>query len=315
MFVSVSRRTDIPAFYSEWFFNRLCAGFADVRNPVNPRQISRIVLTPETVDGFIFWSKNPAPMLKNLGALEGYPYYFQFTLNAYGPDAEPNLPSLTERIRTFKRLSDRVGPERVLWRYDPVMITARYTQDWHLKTFERLTKKLAPYTARCTFSFMDFYKKTARNTRALSPQHLSPAEKNAFAARIGEIAGAYGLRAAVCAEEDVDAAACRLVRARCVDSAVFEKCTGTAYKTRKDKNQRAACGCVESVDIGAYDTCAHGCAYCYANAGQATALKNCAAHRPDAPMLTGCAGAGERVSVRDMPSLKTDGQMSFLTDI
>ena len=135
MIISASRRTDLPAFYSEWFFQRLKEGYVLVRNPFSAHQVSRIALHPDVVDGIVFWSKNPAPMMKHLSECREYPFYFQFTLNAYGKDVEPGLPSLEERIRTFLYLSEQIGPERVLWRYDPVLLNKTYTIPWHREQF------------------------------------------------------------------------------------------------------------------------------------------------------------------------------------
>ncbi len=143
MIISASRRTDIPAFFSEWMINRLKEQTAYVRNPVNFHQISKINLSPKVVDCIVFWSKNPGPMLPKLPALKDYMYYFQFTLNPYGEDLEANLPSLPARIDTFQTLSRYLGKERVLWRYDPIIVNEKYTTNWHIETFRRLTEQLS----------------------------------------------------------------------------------------------------------------------------------------------------------------------------
>ena len=157
MILSVSRRTDIPAYYSAWFLNRLAEGFVLVPNPHNPRQLSRIPLSPETVDCIVFWTKNPAPMLDALPRIEaaGYPFYFQFTLTPYGPRTEPGLPPKEELVRAFWALSRRLGPKRVVWRYDPVMVDGRYPTAWHLERFEALCNALEGAAERCVFSFVD----------------------------------------------------------------------------------------------------------------------------------------------------------------
>ena len=163
MIVSASRRTDIPAFYSRWFFNRLREGYVLVRNPAAPRRISRISLGPEDVDGIVFWTKNPAPMLDKLDLLREYAYYFQFTLTPYGREVESGLPSKNQVILpAFQRLADKVGPERVIWRYDPIFLSRTYTLDHHLRTFEKMARRLAPFTNKCIISFLDYYHDTAR---------------------------------------------------------------------------------------------------------------------------------------------------------
>ena len=139
MILSASRRTDIPNYYSDWFFNRLQEGFLFVRNPYNPHQISRIDLSPETVDCIVFWTKNPEPILGRLEELEGYPYYFQFTLTGYGKDIEPNVPHKKEKmLSVFRELSGRIGSRRVIWRYDPILFTKKYSTAYHLRAFEQI---------------------------------------------------------------------------------------------------------------------------------------------------------------------------------
>lgn len=164
MIISASRRTDIPTYYSDWLLNRVKAGYVYVRNPMNAHQISRISLSPEVVDGIVFWTKNPTPMLDKLDALRDYMYYFQFTLNSYGTDVERNIPSKNNVIiPAFQRLSDLIGPGRVIWRYDPIFLSKTYTMNYHIRYFEELAKRLSPYTKKCTISFLDIYRNTEKN--------------------------------------------------------------------------------------------------------------------------------------------------------
>jgi hypothetical protein len=166
MIISVSRRTDIPAYYAKWFYRRLKEKSVLVRNPMNIHLISKIDLSPDVVDGIVFWTKNPAPMLERLDELRAYTYYFQFTLNAYGKDIEPNVPSKNDIvIPTFQKLSQRIGKDKVIWRYDPILFNTDYTTAYHLKFFKSLAVKLAGYTEKCTVSFLDFYQNTERNLR------------------------------------------------------------------------------------------------------------------------------------------------------
>lgn len=159
MILSVSRRTDIPAFYSDWFFNRLQAGFVDVRNPMNIHQISRIKISPDVVDCIVFWTKNPKKMLDRLDELSGYNYYFQFTINPYDKQIEHYVPQKSEVIATFQALSMKIGPEKVIWRYDPILLTNKIDVNYHIKYFNELAKRLNGYTNRCVISFVDLYKK------------------------------------------------------------------------------------------------------------------------------------------------------------
>ena len=160
MIVSASRRTDIPAYYSEWFFRRLEAGFVCVRNPRNPHQVSEIPLSPDVIDGIVFWTKNPIPMLPYLDRLRDYPYYFQFTLNPYGTDIERNVPSKNNIvIPAFQRLSSEIGKARVVWRYDPILLTEKYSMEYHITYFRLLADRLADYTEKCTvLSLIHIYK-------------------------------------------------------------------------------------------------------------------------------------------------------------
>ena len=164
MIISVSRRTDIPSYYSEWLFNRLNAGYAYVRNPMNPHRISEVSLSPDVVDGIVFWTKNPTPMLNRLHELQDYTYYFQFTLTPYGADVEKNIPSKNDIvIPTFQKLSSMIGKERVVWRYDPILLNDKYTMQYHMKYFRVLCDKLADHTEKCTISFLDLYKNIQRS--------------------------------------------------------------------------------------------------------------------------------------------------------
>ena len=175
MIVSASRRTDIPAFYSDWFFRRLEEGYLYVKNPMNPRQVSKILLSQDTVDCFVFWTKDPGPMMERLSVLDrlGYPYYFQFTLTPYGTDVEPGLPHKNELVRTFRELSCRLGPERVIWRYDPVLLSPSYTREYHFQWFSRLCGSLEGYTHTCVISFLDIYRKIKGRMEQIQPRTMT----------------------------------------------------------------------------------------------------------------------------------------------
>ena len=304
MIISASRRTDIPTYYSEWFFNRLREGYVLVRNPMNARQISRISLSPEAVDGIVFWTKNPVPMLSRLGELEPYPYYFQFTLTAYGRDVEPNLPGKNGvLIPAFQELSRMAGRERVVWRYDPIFLSDRYTVDYHCRYFRVLAAKLGEYTEKCTVSFLDFYRSTARNMRSLHIREMTAAQQREMMEQFSEIAGEYGLYIDTCSEaislEDLG-----ISHASCVDRERLERIGGYRLKAGRDRNQRKECGCAASVDIGAYDTCGNGCLYCYATDSPPRAAERVRAHRPDSPILFGTVGPEDVIREREAVSLR-----------
>ena len=310
MIISASRRTDIPARYSEWFFNRLKDGCVLVRNPVNPRRISRISLSPEVVDGIVFWTKNPLPMLNRLDGLRDFPFYFQFTLNAYGKDAEPGIPSKSGvLVPAFRELSRRIGKERVVWRYDPILFNKKYTPAYHAEQFGRLAGLLAGCTETCTVSFLDFYRHIGRNLVALEAAIPSAQQKMELMERFSRTAAEYGLTLRACAE-DMDFGRFGVLPARCVDKERLERLCGCRLALGKDKNQRPACGCCESIDIGAYDTCPNGCLYCYANRSARAAAGNAALHDPSSPLLFGEVGENDIVSDREARSCKI-GQLAF----
>jgi hypothetical protein len=273
MIISASRRTDIPSYYSEWFFNRLKEKIVCVRNPFNMRQVSEINLDPEFVDCIVFWSKNPKPMLSMLQSLKDYRYYFQFTLNPYDSDIEAGLPPKTEIIETFKRLAGIIGPKKVIWRYDPILINGKYNAAYHIDEFGKLAGALKGYTEKVTFSFIDFYKKITEKIKALGIIEISTEVKNVIARKFSEIAKINNLSIDTCAE-DIDLSEYGIAHARCIDDRLISEITGCNLLAEKDRNQRPECGCVKSVDIGKYNSCLNGCVYCYANYGKKAVDKN-----------------------------------------
>lgn len=297
MIISASRRTDIPAFYSDWFFKRVQEGFALVRNPMNPHQVSKVSLEREAVDCIVFWTKNPGNMLPKLSLLDGYPYYFQFTLNSYDQKLEPGVPRKSQVIDTFKRLSDKLGQERVIWRYDPIILNESLDVSHHEKYFEILAGKLYGYTTKCILSFVDYYKKDDKSFKANGIVELSDAKKRELAYKFAAIAGKYGLMLETCAE-GIDLSDMGIGHARCVDPALIEKLTGVKIKSEKDRNQRKPCGCISSADIGTYNTCGHGCIYCYANHSADSVKRSCANYDVDSPILCSRLTEEDRVTRR-----------------
>ena len=177
MIISASRRTDIPAYYPDWFYNRIREGYVCVRNPMNFHQVSRIDLSPDVVDGIVFWTKNPLPLMSRLEELRAYPFYFQFTLTPYGKDVEPGVPSKNDIILpAFQELSRQIGPERVIWRYDPILLTDRYTMDYHITFFSQLARRLEGYARKCIISFVDLYRNTQSNMNGLGFAPLTEKE-------------------------------------------------------------------------------------------------------------------------------------------
>lgn len=310
MIISASRRTDIPAWYSDWFFNRIKEGFVYVRNPMNPRQISKIELSPEVVDCIVFWTKNPAPMIDRLDELSGYQYYFQFTLTGYGTDIESGLPSKKEvLIPTFQRLSEKIGSRRVIWRYDPILFTDRYTPEYHVKAFSQIAEVLNGYTEKCVISFVDMYAKIKKSMDALKIYNLEETQLTEFAGQLSEIAHRNRMEIGSCAEA-IDLSACGIRHNCCIDPKLIEELIGCRISAGKDKNQRAECGCAESIDIGTYNTCKNGCRYCYANHSSDSVEKNFSGFDPLSPLLCGAVTENDKISMRIMKSLKAE-QMSL----
>jgi len=302
MIISASRRTDIPAYYSQWLFRRLKEGYALVRNPVNFHQVSRISLTPDAVDGIVFWTKNPIPMLDDLHRLRDYAYYFQFTINAYGTDVEPRIPSKRDFIiPAFQKLSQQIGPHRVVWRYDPVFLSETYSPEYHIHYFEQLAKRLSPHTETCVISFLDTYRNTEDNMAGLGMRAAAVQEMRSLAGQLAEIAKSYGLKMQSCAE-DMVLEEWGIARGRCVDGQLFERILQRPLRTKKDPNQRPECGCVESLDLGAYNTCRGGCRYCYACFDERTVRRNTKKHDPRSPLLVGEVEAEDRVVQKKMES-------------
>lgn len=310
MIISASRRTDIPSYYSEWLFHRLKEGFVLVRNPMNMHQISRINLSPDVVDGIVFWTKNPAPMLSRLSELDRYNHYFQFTLNAYDRDVERNIPSKnTIIIPAFQKLSQAIGREKVIWRYDPIFFNDRYTMEYHCKYFKVLAGKLGDYTEKCTVSFLDLYRNTARNTQPLSIQQETGEQQIEIMQMFSDIAKEYGFYIDTCAEA-IEFDKSGISHAHCIDRERLERIGNCKLAIDKDPNQRTECGCIASIDIGTYNTCKNGCLYCYANYSHKTVMKNTQFHNPASPLLFGEIGADDVIKERKVTSCK-ECQMSL----
>ncbi|ACD90244.1 Domain of unknown function DUF1848 [Chlorobium limicola DSM 245] len=286
MIVSASRRTDIPAFYGQWMLNRLKAGEVLVRNPMQSKQVSRIILLPEHVDALVFWTKNPEPFLALLPEIDamGYSSYFLFTLTPYDFRLEPGVPRREARIEVFRKLSSLAGRGRVVWRYDPVILTETMNAAWHASSFALLAEALEGYTERCIISFLDDYRKIRNRMRDIGYFIPGVDEMEELAVRFSGTAGKHGIGLYTCGH-DIDLSHCGIMHSHCVDNELIGRiCGRKLIGIRKDRGQRKACGCAESRDIGSYDTCMHGCRYCYAVSNRA-ASRNAALYDPLSPML------------------------------
>jgi DNA repair photolyase len=303
MIISASRRTDIPAFYSDWLIKRLEEKFVLVQNPFNPHHLSRIRLSPEVVDFIVFWTKNPDPMLSKLALVESFhiPYYFLFTITSYDKSLEKNLPPKNNVIDTFRKLSERIGKRRVVWRYDPILLTEKIDIQYHYEHFESICRRLENHTERCIISFMHMYKKCVRNLKEFSITTPDEEKMAEIAKQLSGIALRNGIVVQTCALE-VDLSKTGVIRGKCIDDELISDITGLELELKKDKYQRKACDCVESIDIGSYNTCMHGCSYCYANSDLKAAEKNHAMHDPRSPLLYGRIDASDTITDREMKS-------------
>ena len=304
MIISASRRTDIPTYYSDWLYNRIKDGFVYVRNPMNIHQISKVSLSPDVIDGIVFWTKNPRPMMDRLDLLKDYMYYFQFTVNSYAQDIESNIPNKNDVIiPTFQELSKLIGPERVIWRYDPILLSQKYSIEYHVHYFEEIAKRLSDYTSKCVISFVDLYRNTQNNTKDLGLLPLEAKTMYEIARRLVEIASKHNIVIESCAEK-INLEQFGIEHGHCVDCDLFEKLLGYKLDLTKDKNQREECGCMASIDIGMYNTCRNGCKYCYANYSSNTVSKLSAAHDPCSPLISGVVGEDDFIKDRVVKSCK-----------
>lgn len=284
MIISASRRTDIPAFYAEWFRRRLEDGKVFVRSPFRPSQIRIVSLNPEEVTALVFWTKNPAPMIPVLDRLRDYAYYFLFTLTAYGPLLEQRVPDKTFLLNTFFTLSDRIGPHRMIWRYDPILLTEHLTPEAHYRRFERLSQDLKAYTTNCVISFLSLYRKCRINLKSFVVNEPDDHQKKTIVAQLAEIARAYNIKLSTCAEP-FNFSPYGIEPARCIDPVLIRRISHKPVDEKKDPYQRQDCHCAPSVDIGAYHTCLHGCLFCYANHRPDTAVNYYKQFSPDQEML------------------------------
>lgn len=287
MIISASRRTDIPAYYSEWFFNRLQEGFCYTIHPMNPKIYYKISLTKDIVDAIVFWSKNPYPMLKKLALLEGYPYYFQYTITPYENDIEKNLPLKKYLIETFIQLSEIIGKNRVIWRYDPILFSPKYTLNFHLEQFALLCKQLAPYTTKVIVSFISLYRKVRKQCEQQDIFCPQNEEKNELFQTIAEICFENNLRLEVCAQEFQESEKYPIFPAHCIDISLINTLAKKNLIIDKDPCQRKLCGCVKSYDIGMYNSCYNNCVYCYASYQPERLEENKIRHNPNSPILLG----------------------------
>lgn len=307
MILNTGSRTDIPAYYSDWFFNRIKEGYVLSRNPFYPTQITKYLLNPNVVDIIVFCTKNPSPMLERLPLLSSFDMFWFVTVTPYGKEIEPHVPPADTVIEAFKNLSQQVGKNRTSWRYDPILVTDCYSVDFHIERFRQMAKALSGYTGQCVVSFIDLYEKTLRNfSKARS---VTKEEQEKIIAAFSEIAKENNLQIHLCCEnknlirENVDADGC-------MSKAVLERALGCRLRVPPRKTAREDCDCLLGADIGAYNTCGHGCLYCYANYDGNTVANNRKLHNPASPLLIGELSENDVIKQAEQRSWR-DGQLDF----
>jgi Domain of unknown function (DUF1848) len=295
MIISASRRTDLPAFYARWFIQRLRAGCCTVPNPFNPQQVDRVSLLPEDVDVVVFWTRNPRPLFPYLDELDerGFRYYFQFTLLDNPRLIDPHVPRLPAALATFQKLAERIGSQRVIWRYDPIVLSEITPPAFHLEAYAHIAEALRGCAFRSVISLMDAYPKIGKRLKTLAEQgvRLLPCDPSQewfgeWMRSLVAIGTANGMEVMSCAEP-YDLRPYGVCPGKCVDDEYIARVFGLEVSHVKHTAQRKACGCVVSKDIGMYDSCLFGCCYCYATGSFARAQANYRQHNPDTPSLLG----------------------------
>ena len=327
--ISASRRTDIPAYYARWFLRRLEEGFCEVRHPFGTRALPpahgreaapglrgaaspeaaakgrprsglgraqscapiRVSLFPEDVAAIVFWTRNPRPLLPHLPEIwkRGYRFYFQFTLLGYPRALDRHVPAPERAADCFDTIAGEYGPDAVNWRYDPIVLTTLTPEEYHLRAFGRLARRLEGRTRRAIVSFVDLYRKTLRNLRraaflaGFTFEEPCAERRKALVDRLAEIAAAHGMRLEVCCEDALVGG--RVEKAHCVDLAQLRAVAGARVPELAIRPTRPECGCYASMDVGSYDSCLHGCAYCYAVSDPGRAIARFAAWDPSFPHL------------------------------
>ena len=302
MILNIGGRTDIVNYYTEWFMNRINEGYVYSRNPLFKNQISKYDLSPSEIDCLMMCSKNYKPILKYLDELNSkYKLICHYTITAYGEDVEPYVPSINQSINTLVELSNIVGREKVIWRFDPLLLTDNYSVDYLITTFDKMAKKIFPYVQRCIFSFVEMYKKLAVNMPEIIP--FTEEDKVKLVRELGIIGEKYDLYLQTCGT-DLKYEQYGVHQSGCTTTNILEQANNDKYKKVKEGHARKGCHCIPSRDIGAYDTCLNRCKYCYANKRPQLAVNNHKKHNPHSPLLIG--------ELKETDNIRNANQKSFI---
>lgn len=304
MIINTGARTDTVQYYTDWLLKRFEDGYVLARNPLFPNKVTRYELNHDVVDCVVFCSKNYEPILPRLREItDKFNTYFHYTITAYGKDVEPGVPTIGESIETLKKLSALVGKQRVSWRYDPVLLTEKYTIETHLKTFEKMARELSPYIERCIFSFVEMYKKLEYNMPEIIM--MSAEDMEILAQGFGKIAKKHGIYIQTCGTNG-DFSKYGIHSSGCMTLDILGAANNITFKNLKHKGLRQGCHCIESRDIGAYDTCMNGCKYCYANKNPQNAFENYKLHDPNSPLILG--------ELKETDTVQQGAQKSFIKE-
>lgn len=285
MILNTGARTDTVQYFSEWLLKRFAEGYVYARNPLFPKKVTRYDLSPDKIDAVLFCSKNYAPILPHLHKItDNYRTYFHYTITAYGKDIESGVPDIDESIKTLTELEKIVGKKKIAWRYDPVLLTDKYSVERHIDTFAYMAEKLAPFIDRCIFSFVEIYKKLEFNMPELIL--LTQEDKDRLAEAFGKTAAKLGIRLQTCGTNG-DYSRFGIHSSGCATLEIIGRANECEFRDIKHNGLRSGCHCIESRDIGVYDTCLNGCKYCYANKSPQLARENYKLHDPDSPLLLG----------------------------
>lgn len=285
MIINTGSRTDIPAFFSKWFYNRIDEGFVMVRNPYCRNLITRYRLSPDVVDAITFCTKNPFPMIKNLHKMAAFNQFWFVTITPYGHDIEPHVPDKYQILQSVTALSEKVGKHSLAWRYDPVLISDKYTASYHLRAFEKIAGILSGYVNFCVVSFIDLYEKTKRNFPQV--REVTKEEQFFLTEKFVQTAQHFGIPVKLCCENS-ELKQFGADTSGCMTKEILEKAIGYNLKLPKDKKPaRTQCRCLLGDDIGEYNSCGHGCIYCYANYDNCMVQRNMSLHDPNSPLLIG----------------------------
>jgi len=284
MILNTGLRTDIPGFFSEWFYNRIDDGFVYVRSPYAKNQIYSYKLDPALIDCIIFCTKNPQPMFENLEKIDKFNQYWHITITPYEKDIEPNVPPVDDVLESFKYLSKKLGKENVTLRYDPIFINEKYTLEKHIESFEDMLNSLSGYTTEAIISFIDLYEKTKRNFP--KAREVTKDERLKIGKEFARIGNENNIRIKTCVEgTELDKFG--IDSSGCMTKEVIERAINKNLNIPKQKARNGECYCLLNNDIGEYNTCNHGCLYCYANSNKRLVKRNFKLHDPKSPILIG----------------------------